>query len=67
MYRSLALTIMFLSWIFVLVKKAEKLRDLTQQVHTPDDTVYAVSVLVVVLVVGAVGMITAAGVSRNGR
>jgi hypothetical protein len=61
----IGLSIMYLCWIVILYIELNKLYELSHSVHIIDDTIYKLSIIVVTLVVGAVGILIASGYDKN--
>ncbi|QGQ96437.1 hypothetical protein EHS13_16880 [Paenibacillus psychroresistens] len=61
----IGLSIMYLCWIVILYIEVNKLYELSHSVHTIDDTIYSLSLIVVTLVVGAVGILIASGYDKT--
>ncbi|MGO4109716.1 hypothetical protein [Paenibacillus sp. YAF4_2] len=57
------LTTLFACWIIVLLIEIFKLHNTVNEVHTPDNTLFNITLIAITLIVGAVGIIVAAIVS----
>ncbi|TCM84916.1 hypothetical protein EV294_1303 [Paenibacillus sp. BK033] len=57
------LTTLIACWIIVLLIEIFKFNNTIHEVHTPDDTLFAITLIAITLIVGVVSIIVAAFVS----